>query len=65
VSEKGLVKSAKIFAADGASKSNEAGDRIAALNQAFGKVAAEVVRWTVAKAASEDGQPDRTEPSKP
>jgi ABC-type uncharacterized transport system auxiliary subunit len=61
VSDKGAVKSAKIFAADAAAKSGEPADTIAALNQAFGKVAADLVAWTVSEAAGDDA---RAEPKK-
>ncbi|HZP70732.1 MAG TPA: ABC-type transport auxiliary lipoprotein family protein [Pseudolabrys sp.] len=47
VSDKGTVTDARIFTASIPVKSTEAGDAVAALNQAFAKVASEVVAWTV------------------
>lgn len=47
VSEKGAVADARTFTASIPAKSTEAADAVAALNQAFAKVAGEIVVWTV------------------
>jgi len=46
VSDKGAVAGARVFSATVAAKSMEAKDAFAALNQAFGKVAGDIVAWT-------------------
>jgi ABC-type uncharacterized transport system auxiliary subunit len=46
VSDKGTVAGARVFSATVAAKSMEAKDAVAALNQAFGKVAGDIVAWT-------------------
>ena len=47
VSDKGAVADARAFTASIPAKSTEAPDAVAALNQAFAKVAGEIVVWTV------------------
>jgi phospholipid/cholesterol/gamma-HCH transport system substrate-binding protein len=47
VSDKGAVAAAKIFTASIPAKSTQAPDAVAALNQAFVKVAEQIVMWTV------------------
>lgn len=47
VSDKGAIADARAFTASVPAKSIEAPDAVAALNQAFAKVAAEIVVWTV------------------
>ncbi len=49
VSDKGAVKAARIFSATVDARSGQPADAVAALNRAFGRVAAEMVRWTVAE----------------
>ena len=46
VSDKGAVAGARVFTASIAAKSAEASDAVAALNEAFSKVAGEIVGWT-------------------
>ena len=46
VSDKGDIAGARAFTATIAAKSVEAGDAVAALNQAFAQVAGEIVMWT-------------------
>jgi phospholipid/cholesterol/gamma-HCH transport system substrate-binding protein len=46
VSEKGAIAGARMFAASVPAKSAEAPDAVAALNEAFAKVASEIVVWT-------------------
>lgn len=46
VSDKGAVTEARVFTASIPAKSAEATEAVAALNQAFAKVAAEIVAWT-------------------
>lgn len=47
VSDKGEVAAARVFSATVPTKSIEAPDAVAALNEAFAKVAGEMVTWTV------------------
>lgn len=47
VSDKGAVADSRIFTASVAAKSAEAADAVAALSQAFAKVAGDIVVWTV------------------
>ena len=47
VTDKGAVAGARSFTASIAAKSTEPADAVAALNQAFAKVAGEIVVWTV------------------
>ncbi|HEY6025050.1 MAG TPA: ABC-type transport auxiliary lipoprotein family protein [Pseudolabrys sp.] len=47
VSDKGAVADARVFTASIPAKSTEAPDAVAALNQAFLQVAADIVTWTV------------------
>lgn len=47
LSEKGTVASARTFTVSIPAKSTDAGDAVAALNQAFSQVAGEIVVWTV------------------
>jgi phospholipid/cholesterol/gamma-HCH transport system substrate-binding protein len=47
VSDKGVVADARAFTASIPAKSTDAPDAVAALNQAFAKVAEEIVVWTV------------------
>jgi len=47
VSDKGEVAAARVFSATVPAKSIEAPDAVAALNEAFAKVAGEMVTWTV------------------
>lgn len=49
LSDKGAVEDARIFSASAEAKSTEAKDATAALNQAFGDVAKQIVAWTVEK----------------
>ena len=49
VSDKGAVADARIFNASAPAKSTDAADATAALNQAFGQVAQQIVAWTVEK----------------
>ena len=46
VSDKGAIAGARVFTASIAAKSAEASDAVAALNEAFSKVAGEIVGWT-------------------
>ena len=46
VSDKGSVAGARLFSASVPAKSTDARDAVAALNQAFARVAAEIVTWT-------------------
>jgi phospholipid/cholesterol/gamma-HCH transport system substrate-binding protein len=46
VSDKGAIAGARVFTAGIAAKSAEASDAVAALNEAFSKVAGEIVAWT-------------------
>ena len=46
VSDKGAIADARVFTASIAAKSAEASDAVAALNEAFSKVAGEIVGWT-------------------
>jgi ABC-type uncharacterized transport system auxiliary subunit len=46
VNEKGAIVGARAFTASGPAKSAEASDAVAALNEAFAKVAGEIVAWT-------------------
>lgn len=46
VSDKGAIAGARLFTASIAAKSAEASDAVAALNEAFSKVAGEIVAWT-------------------
>jgi phospholipid/cholesterol/gamma-HCH transport system substrate-binding protein len=47
VSDKGAIADARIFTANIPAKSTEAPDAVAALNQAFSQVAADIVTWAV------------------
>jgi phospholipid/cholesterol/gamma-HCH transport system substrate-binding protein len=47
VSDKGVVADARVFTASIPAKSTEASDVVAALNQAFSQVAADIVIWAV------------------
>jgi ABC-type uncharacterized transport system auxiliary subunit len=47
VSDKGAVANARIFTASVPAKSIEAPDAVAALNQAFSQVEADIVTWAV------------------
>jgi cholesterol transport system auxiliary component len=47
VSDKGAVADARAFTATIPAKSIEAPDAVAALNQAFSQVAADIVTWAV------------------
>lgn len=47
VSDKGDVAAARVFSASAPAKSSEAADAVAAFNTAFGKIAAEMVSWTI------------------
>jgi phospholipid/cholesterol/gamma-HCH transport system substrate-binding protein len=49
VSDKGAVADARIFNASAPAKSTDPADATAALNQAFGQVAQQIVAWTVEK----------------
>jgi len=48
VSEKGEVAAARVFSATAPAKSMDAPDAVAALDEAFRKVASELVTWTIA-----------------
>jgi cholesterol transport system auxiliary component len=54
VSDKGAVKAARIFAASAPAKGADPANVVAALDHAFGQVAKEIVRWTVAEAQDGD-----------
>ena len=47
ISEKGVVTDTRVFSASIPAKSTEARDAVAALNQAFSQVAADIVTWAV------------------
>ena len=47
VSDKGVVADARLFSASVAAKSAASPDAVAALDQAFAKVAADIVTWTI------------------